>query len=220
MKTGRTWILLGALATVATATDALAQQRTTGSGIRVTKDVGVSTTPGSRIVVVSEGDVSMLTPFSLSAYANLTEKNMTSLMASGDSLEIQLGQLAQTKGSAQAVRDYGATLVRDHTAHLAKTMEIITDEDVGSMAPVNNPEGLRLRQMLTHLRNMSAGAAWDATFLRFQAAHHQNVIEILNMNLKNAHDDDLEDHIENTVESLAKHRDLARSVGTSLGMTW
>ena len=222
MQSSRRWMLMVAAATLAAGTEADAQARTTGSGIRVTKDVpAVSSTPGSgTVVVVSNGDVSMLTPFALSAYANLTEANMASLMASGDSLELQLSQLAQTKGTAQSVREYAAMLVTDHTAHLAKTMEIITDEGVGSVPPVNNPEGLRMRQMLTHLRSMAAGTAWDATFLRFQAEHHQHVIDILNMNIKNAHDDDMEDHIEKTLASLAKHRDHARSTGTALGMTW
>ena len=218
MQLRRTWILLGAGVLLVAGTEAAAQQRTTGSGIRVTKEVGV--TPGAtEVEVVAGGDVSMLTPFSLAAYANLTEANMTALMAAGDSLEIQLGQLAQSKGTAQSVRDFGAMLVTDHSAHLTKTMEIVVDEDVGATPPMNDPEGLRLRQILTQLRNMSAGSNWDATFLRFQAQHHQNVIDILNANVKNAHDDDMEDHIENTLSSLAKHRDRARSVGAGLGLT-
>jgi putative membrane protein len=219
MKIAHTLILFGAVSAMAAATEADAQNRMAGSGIRVTKEVGTTPSSGT-IEVVSHGDVSMLTPFSLNAYANLTEANMASLMASGDSLEIRLGQLAQTKGTSLDVRSYGATLVRDHTAHLAKTMEIITDEGVGSVAPVNNPEGLRMRQMLTHLRRLPAGAAWDATFLRFQAEHHQHGIDILTMNIKNAHDDDMEDHIEETLESYARHRDAARNIGINLGMTF
>lgn len=219
MKMAHTVILFGAVAALAAATEAEAQDRMAGSGIRVTKEVGM--TPGAgTIEVVSEGDVSMLTPFSLNAYSNLTEANMASLMASGDSLEIQLGQLAQSKGTSLDVRRYGATLVRDHIAHLAKTMEIITDEGVGSVTPLNNPEGLRMRQMLTHLRKVPAGAAWDATFLRFQAEHHQHGIDILTMNIKNAHDDDMEDHIDETLESYVRHRDAARSIGSKLGMTF
>jgi putative membrane protein len=199
-----------------------AQVRTTGSDIRISKErAEVSTTPSvTTTTIVSGGEVTLTTPFDLSVYANkMTEKNITAHMAAGDSLEIELGRLAQTKGLDSRVRDYGTTLVNDHTAHLAKTIEIITDEDVGAEPMAFDPEGIRLREFLTRAREMGSGANWDAAFLRFQAQHHQNEIDILNSNIKNAHDDDLEDHIEKSLGSLAKHRDMARSVATQLGIT-
>jgi predicted outer membrane protein len=216
------WFVGAALVLVAVSSEA--QNRTQGSGIRVVKDQtapGVSTTPSSMTTnVVSGGDVTVVTPFNLSVYANaMNEKNITAHMAAGDSLEIQLAQLAQDKAVNNSVRDYAGTLVADHTAHLAKTIEIITDEDVGAQPFLNDVEVLRMRQTLTQLRNMPPGSNWDAAFLRFQVAHHQNEIDLLNANIKNAHDDDLEEHIEASLKSLAKHRDLARSVATMLGFT-
>lgn len=228
MLTTRTWLLLGAALSVATA-DAAAQTRTAGSGIRVRKDVDAtalrtSTTPATTApattTIASPGEVSLGTSFVLADYANMNEKNITAHMASGDSLEIQLAQLAQSRATAQSVRDYAATLQNDHTAHLARTIEMITDEHVGAQPMAADPEGARMREMLDRLRRMPAGPAWDATFLRFQAQHHQNEIDLLNANIKNAHDDDLEDHIEDSLTSLAKHRDLAKSVGTALGVTF
>jgi len=219
MQITRTWLLLGAGALVLAGADAAAQERTTGSGIRVTKDLSVSTTP-STVTTLSPGEVALTTRFDLAAYANMSEKNITAHMAAGDSLEIQLAQLAQTKGTSQAVRDYASTLQTDHTAHLAKTIEIITDEDVGAQPLAFDPEGARLREMLSQLRSMPAGSNWDALFLRFQAQHHQNEIDLLNANIKNAHDDDLEDHIEASLTSLARHRDMAKSVGAGLGVTF
>jgi putative membrane protein len=221
MTLTRTSALLGAAALLVASTAVNAQSRAQGSGIRISKDVpAVSSTPESATVdVVSGGDVSIETPFDITAYANLNEKNMTAIMAGGDSLEIQLAQLAQSKGTAQAVRDYATMLNTDHTAHLAKTIEIITDEDVGAEPPARNPEGMRMQQMLAKLREMPAGTNWDRAFIRFQVEHHQNVIDILSPNIKNAHDDDLEDHIEKTLTSLAKHRDMGRAVGTNLGLS-
>jgi putative membrane protein len=149
----------------------------------------------------------------------MNEKNMTAHMAAGDSLEIQISQLAQTKGTDARVREYASMLVTDHTAHLAKTIEIITDEDVGAEPLANDPEGMRMRQMLTELRNMPAGANWDAAFLRFQVQHHQNELDLWPTVVKNAHDDDLEAHIGKTQQSLTKHRDTAKSIATQLGVT-
>lgn len=217
-----TSIALLAVATLATV--AGAQTRTGGSGIAVTKDRGtsatVSTTPSTTTTtVVSGGDVSLTTPFDISAYGpNMNEKNIAAHMAAGDSLEIQLAELALNKATSQAVRDYATTLLNDHRAHLAKTNELIVKESIGAEPMAFDPEGMRMRQMLTGLRNLSAGMNWDAAFLRFQAQHHQNEIDILNSSIKNAHDDDFEDHIEDTLKSLANHRDMARSAATSLNI--
>ena len=223
MKHIRLSVLLGAGALLM-ATASSAQQRTNGSGIRVTKDAGEvdvspSATPSSMSTTVTVTPLNFSTVFDISAYSPLNEKGITFLMATGDSLEIQLGNLAQSKGTDQRVRDFGTMLVTDHTAHLAKTWEIITDEDVGVEAIVNDNEGARLRELLTWLRNNPASPSWDATFLRAQAQHHQNVFDILTANIKNAHDDDLEEHIEKTLTSLAKHRDAAKNTATSMGIS-
>lgn len=197
-----------------------AQARTGGSGIPISKDApptpAVTTTNSS-------GDVTIVSPavlptFSVASYGPLNEKNMTALMAGGDSLEIQLGHLAHSKGTAQSVRDYGMMLANDHTAHLAKVHEVITDEDVGFQAPATDVEGARMRAMLTWLQNTPSSREWDAAYLRFQAQHHQNVHDLLRANIKEAHDDDLEQLIEATLVSLVKHRDVARSTATSLGI--
>jgi putative membrane protein len=199
-----------------------AQTRTGGSGIPISKDAR-PTTPAVT-TTNSGGDVArpvspaVLPTFSVASYGPLNEKNMTAIMAAGDSLEIQLGHLAHSKGTAQSVRDYGMMLASDHTAHLAKVTEVITDEDVGAQAPANDVEGARMRAMLTWLQNTPASKEWDAAYLRFQAQHHQNVHDLLRANIKEAHDDDLEQLIEATLVSLAKHRDMARSTATSLGI--
>lgn len=217
MRITRTWILLSAGAMLVASTEGMAQARTTGSGVKVVKPV--SATPSATSTVVSGGEVTLNPPFDLSAYANMNEKNMTAFMAANDSLEIELGRLGQSKGTSQAVRDYATMLSTDHSAHLTKTMEIITDEDVGAEPLAFDPEIMRTRQMLTKLRRMTAGSNWDAAFLRFHVQHHQNEIDLFTQNIKNAHDDDLEAHIEKSLASFAKHRDAARSAGTTLGLT-
>jgi len=215
MHIPRTSALLGALVLVAATADAQ------DSRIPVIKDrprVSTTATSGGEIELAPVAPA-ILPAFSVSAYPTLTEKNITAIMAAGDSLEIQMGDLARTKGTSRGVRDYGMMLGTDHRAHLTKTMEIIADEDVGVEPVANDVEGARMRGFLNWLQTTPASAAWDAAFLRFQAQHHQNVLDLLSTNIKNAHDDDLEDHIEKTLTSLAKHRDTAKSTAITLGLT-
>jgi putative membrane protein len=148
----------------------------------------------------------------------MNEKNIAAHMAAGDSLEIRLAELALSKATSQSVRDYANMLLTGHRAHLAKVMEIITDEDVGATPLANDPEGMRMRQMLSQLQTMGAGAGWDAAFVRFQVQHHQNELDLPTPNVKNVHDDDFEDLVEKTLASLAAHRDQGKTVASGLGI--
>lgn len=217
MMTLRKGILFGAGALLFAGTQAAAQ-------IRISKDrpaTVTTTSPGlvepvPTTVVVTEVTLPV---FNLNAYANMSEANMLAHMLAGDSLEIQIARLAQSRGYDQRVRDYATTLLTGHTAHLAKTLAIIPNEGITPVPFPNDIEGARMRGMLVWLANTPASFSWDAAFLRFQAAHHQNELDIYNLNEKNAHDDDFEAHIGATLVSLTMHRDLARSIATTLGVS-
>lgn len=220
----RKLMLLGAGA-LFVATTPLAAQRTTGSGIPVTKDrttyttgTTSSTTMEPRATALTVTEVT-LPVFDLSAHANMSEANILAHMLTVDSLEIEMARLATTKGSDARVRDFATMLLNDHSAHLATTLEVPAKEGITPVPFTNDVEAARMRGMLVWLANTPAGAPWDAAFLRFQAAHHQNELDILNLNSKNAHDDDFEAHMGKTAESLTKHRDHARSLATQLGIT-
>jgi predicted outer membrane protein len=208
-------ILFGAGALLFAGTQAAAQIRVSKdrpASVTTTSPGAVETTP----LVVTEVTLPV---FNLSSYPAMSEPNMLAHMLSGDSLEIEIGRLAQAKGSAQSVRDYGTMLVNDHSGHLAKSLEIITKEGITPEPLANDVEGARMRGMLAWLANAPASASWDAAFLRFQAAHHQNELDIYNLNEKNAHDDDFEAHIGATQVSLTRHRDMARSAASALGIS-
>src|SRR5205823_12862997 len=99
---------------------------------------------------------------------------------SGDSVEVQIAQLAQNKATEQRVKDYATMLATDHQAHLGKVLHVMTDKNIGSQPMATDPEGARSLQLLNALTNMAAGTQWDAMFVRAQVRHHQNEIDALN----------------------------------------
>lgn len=223
MKVTGKCILWGATALLV-AGQAAAQDRMQGSGIRISKDRADVTTTTTTTTQFAPGPSTLVTEvvlpaFDINAYTDVSEANMLALLLSGDSLEIEISRLAQSKGTDQRVRDFANMLVNDHSAHLSRTLAIIPNEGITPVVWSNDLEGQRMRAMLAWLSNAPAGSTWDAAFLRFQAAHHQNVIDILNRNIKNAHDDDFEKLLDDTLESLARHRDMARSHSTALGIS-
>jgi putative membrane protein len=226
MTITRTCLLLGAGAAILASTGARAQAQ--GSGIRVSKERPVSestvsstvaTTAPAASSVTTRGDVSLATPFALSSYANMTESNMLAHLLSGDSLEIEIASLAQTKATHSRVRDFASMLVTEHRDHLARGLRMTPDEHITPMPMASDPEGVRLQETLNALRSMSPGDSWDAAFLRANIQHHQNDYDLLRINAKNAHDDDFEAFVGATQVTLMKHRDTAKSLATQLGFS-
>jgi predicted outer membrane protein len=188
--------------------------------IRVTKERVVVAADSTRQQAVTFSTLEVrLPPFAVGAYANLSDSGIVAHMAASDSIEITIANLAALKATEQRVRDYSTILSADHAAHLTSTARVIENEHIAPVALANDPECARLKDMLAWLDTAPAGTAWDAAFLRFQVAHHQNEIAAINANITNKHGDGLVDHMRGSVLSLAKHRDLARSLATTLGVT-
>ena len=235
MKLTRTWLLLGAGAMLVVSNTASAQTRT-GSGIKVSKEQPTtSTTPAATttttttVVKPAPAPTSAMTDtttprrmgtrFDVTAYNNVTEPNIIAHLASGDSVEVQIAQLAQTRATDQRVKDYATMLVTDHQAHLGKVLHVMTDKNIGSQPLANDPEAARSLQLLNWLTSMTPGAQWDAMFVRAQIRHHQNEIDALNAMRPIVKTEDLRDVVDATLPALTKHRDAGTSVATQLGIT-
>ncbi len=99
------------------------------------------------------------------------QKFLTNAME-GDYAEIAVGKLAQEKGTSQAVKDFGAKLVADHTNHLDKAKEVAKQLDVkdpGGASILENAEYLKLKVL--------SGSTFDNTFAKDMVSDHESTIE-------------------------------------------
>jgi predicted outer membrane protein len=223
MKMHHTWIVLAAMA----ATSVSVAAQATGSGIKVTKDRGtgtsttnLTTTKTTTTTVITGGDVLPALPaFSLSSYPTLTLSNIAAHLLNGDSAEIRMARLAESKATAQAVHDYATMLANDHTAHYTSAKKALDDENVVPAPLAYDVEATRMDREMTRLINMPAGTAWDAEFIRFQVQHHQNEIDLLSANTTSVHGHEMHELLEDTIAALGKHRDAGRSTATTVGIT-
>ena len=242
MNVIRTTLLFSAGVLLVAGNAATAQTRTApGSGIKISKEqppatsstpAATTTTTTTTTVVTpapaptttvmtdtTTGARRMATRFDVTAYNNVTEPNIIAHLATGDSVEVQIAQLAQTRATDQRVKDYATMLVTDNQAHLGKVLHVMSDKNIGSQPLANDPEGARSLQLLNWLTSMTPGAQWDAMFVRAQIRHHQNEIDALNAMRPMVKTEDLRDVVDATLPALTKHRDAGTSVATQLGIT-
>lgn len=94
--------------------------------------------------------------------------------AISDMYEIQAGQIAQQKGQSQAVKDFGKTMVTDHTA-LSNSMKPLV-----IAAGKTTPPGLDARRkgMIDNL-NAAAPADFDKVYLAQQEAAHNEALTLM-----------------------------------------
>jgi putative membrane protein len=90
----------------------------------------------------------------------------------GDIAEIDVGKLAQEKGQSEAVKNYGAMLVKDHGAHKAKA------EEVASQLGVTPPTGSSFGEKATYAKlKLLSGGTFDRSFAKSMVKDHRDDIK-------------------------------------------
>ena len=89
----------------------------------------------------------------------------------GDNGEISNGTLAQQRGGSKGVRNFGAMLVRDHSAAKAQAVAAAKRERVGV------PSGMKLEASQLHRRLTGLrGASFDRAFISAMIEDHRKDI--------------------------------------------
>src|ERR1700677_4414333 len=87
--------------------------------------------------------------------------------AEGGLAEVNDGKLAQDKGASQAVKDFGAMMVKDHSAANDKLMSVAAAEGV------KLPEGPSLTQMASSKElQLLSGDSFDKSYIKGQIKAH------------------------------------------------
>jgi putative membrane protein len=211
----RSWLLMlgtGAMMLASSLTPAQANAQVTGSGIRVSKDPYISEAPGTVM------DTPGFNAVDAEIYRSMTDANIMAHMIVGDSLEIEMARLAAERAGDPEVREFARMLVDEHSRHLATSLEMSRDEDIGSIPADGDRHGVTLRRYLSNLRAMGSSPAFDRAFLRFQIRHHDHEVNALRAMRPAARDDDLEQHIDETLPVIERHLSRARELGGRLGV--
>jgi putative membrane protein len=151
------------------------------------------------------------------AAAGLTDPQIAMIAVTADNVDIDAGKLAEQKASSKEVKDFGATMVRDHTAvntkatALAKKLNVTPEESTAS-------KGLKADgdAMLTKLKGLS-GAEFDKAYVDNEVAYHEKVIETVTKTLiPNTKNAELKALLESAGPILTSHLEHAKHLQASL----
>jgi putative membrane protein len=143
----------------------------------------------------------------------MSDQQFVDFAAQTDMVEANLGQLAQSVASAQAVKDYGGMLVTDHTG------------DFGVLTTTASQAGLTMPTAIdaAHVKDMIApmhklkGTAFDHKYIADMISGHTKAIEIYKAEAANASNSALKNYAQQALPVLEKHLSSAKDLQKNAG---
>jgi len=151
-------------------------------------------------------------PINTDTAANINNNNdnadFLTEAAGGGMMEVTLGQLAKTHAQSQAVKDFGAMMVRDHSNANAQLKSVAGKKNV--TLPAALPEKLQ-----KHVDDLSkkTGTEFDKDYISMMVDDHQDDIKLFEKCAKSDKEDaDVKAFAAKTLPTLYKHLDAAKAI--------
>jgi putative membrane protein len=125
--------------------------------------------------------------------------------------EIEAGQLATNKGTAQEVQDFGTQMVSEHSTALTELQTLATQKKA-TVASALNEQHQALKQKLTDY----TGYTFDTAYVNSQVKDHQTAIAMFQFYQSNGKDADLKSYASKNLPHLQEHLAKAIQVKTTL----
>jgi putative membrane protein len=130
--------------------------------------------------------------------------------AEGGIFEVDAGNLAQQKSSNQQVKDFGAMMVKDHSAANQKLQSIAASKNISL------PSSASVGQMATKAKlDMLSGATFDKSYIKSQISAHQQTIALFKKEIAAGQDADAKTFATDTLPTVQAHLKAIRAIAAA-----
>lgn len=161
------------------------------------------------LVALAAGIVGLTATSALAAPSAQSKQFATKAAQSGLA-EVQEGQLAQQNGGSAQVKQFGQTLVQDHTAANQNLQQIAQHQGITLPDKPSSSQQSELKR----LRGMS-GQQFDRSFAQHEVQDHKQAIALFQQEAKNGKDPELQTFAQQTLPVLRKHLEMAQQLSSS-----
>ena len=145
--------------------------------------------------------------------ASLDDATIVAIFDGANTADIETGALAEARGSAKEVRDFGAMLARDHKMVRQQGRDLAAKLGVTPTPPKDDQGAKDHAAAMAHLRSLK-GAEFDRAFLRHEVEFHQAVIDAINGTLLPAiQNGELKALVEKVAPAFQAHMAMAKEIG-------
>jgi putative membrane protein len=145
------------------------------------------------------------------AAAPMTDQQFVDFAGQTDMVEINLGKLAQTSASSQAVKDYAQMLINDHSKDFNQLY------DLAHQTNLTRPDAIDAEhnKMLIDPFQKLNGAAFDHHYIQEMVTGHTKAIAVYKKEAADAQNPAVKTYAENALPVLEKHLDGAKGLEKS-----
>lgn len=134
--------------------------------------------------------------------------------AQGGMAEVKLGQLAQEKGSSQAVKDFGKRMVEDHSAANEKLKTVASREKIEVPATLSKKDQKTYDQL-----SQLSGDAFDKAYAKDMVKDHQHDISAFKDEASGGQNAAIKGFASETLPTLQDHLKMAREMQRTVNGT-
>lgn len=142
-----------------------------------------------------------------------SEKTFIKDAASGGMMEVQLGQMAQQKGSSQEVKDFGQRMVTDHGKANDELEAIVSKKGMKMPAKMADKH----KKVVDKLANLS-GQDFDKKYAKEMVKDHQKDVAKFRKMSEKLKDPELKGWVDKTLPVLEQHLQHANDMAKKLGV--
>jgi putative membrane protein len=134
--------------------------------------------------------------------------------AEGGIAEVEAGQLAQDKGNTQAVKDFGAMMVKDHSAANDKLKGIAAGENI------TLPTSSSASQMASKAKlEVLTGDTFDKSYIKGQVKAHEHTVALFKKEIASGTDAQAKAFATETLPTVRAHLKKIRQIAADAGVT-
>ena len=134
--------------------------------------------------------------------------------AEGGIAEVEAGELAQKKGNSQDVKDFGAMMVKDHTAAKQKLQSIAAGESI--KLPTTSSAG----QMASKAKlEVLTGDTFDKSYIKNQITAHEQTAALMKKEIASGTDAQAQAFAKETLPTVQAHLKKIRAIAATAGVT-
>jgi len=142
----------------------------------------------------------MLIIASTAAFAAAPDASFYKTLAQGGIAEVEAGKLAQQKGADPKVKDFGAMMVKDHSA---------ANEQLKALAAgkgIDLPGSSSTSQMAAKAKlEVLSGGTFDKSYVEDQVKAHRETVELLKKELATGQDPDAKAFAQKVLPTVESH---------------
>ncbi len=150
----------------------------------------------------------------IAAWADSPDVSFYKNAAEAGIAEVEDGDLATTKGNSQAVKDFGARMVKDHGAANDKLKALAATKGV------DLPTSASVSDMATKAKlDVLSGDTFDKSYIKSQIKAHRQAVALFKKEIASGQDADAKAFATQTLPTLRSHLSEIEKIAADAGIS-